>query len=331
LAQGAGALTLAPFSGTLGSAGTAEPRASAPAERSEPTLPTGAALWHRHGMENGVICEIVDVLPHSVVHAERIVEPSAAPPVEPFPHFHDVCELVVFRHAAGSVESASGRFAIGPGTLVYLPSMEAHEFVIDGGAREWVLLHVDPALVESLAVEGGQSALRTPICRSLGAGERARFDLLLDWLIELSGQPMPCPQRVSRVVELLLLQAATESSDQPETSDHRPGMFNRLRPALRLVADGTYRQVSLEDAATACNLSPSYFSRQFKQVFGMPFNDYARGFRLRLAARRIVSGGERISDIAYALGFGTHAHFAAAFAKRYGMSPRDYRANGRPQ
>jgi AraC-like DNA-binding protein len=90
-------------------------------------------------------------------------------------------------------------------------------------------------------------------------------------------------------------------------------------------------EVSLEEAATACNLSPSYFSRQFKQVFSVPFNDYARGFRLRLAARRIISGGERISDIAYELGFGTHAHFAAAFSKRYGMSPRDYRASGRPK
>lgn len=281
-------------------------------------------------MENGVICEIVDVLPHSVLHVERIAEPSGAPPVEPFPHFHDVCELVVFRHAAGSVESAAGRFAIGPGTLVYLPSMEAHEFVLEGGAREWVLLHIDPALVESLAVESGQSALKTPICRLLGSAERARFDLLLDWLIDLAGQSAPCPQRVSRLVELVLLELAAQSSDQPEASDLQPGMFNRLRPALRLVADGSHRQVSLEDAATACNLSPSYFSRQFKQVFGVPFNDYARGFRLRLAARRIISGGERISDIAYELGFGTHAHFAAAFAKRYGMSPRDYRANGRP-
>jgi AraC-like DNA-binding protein len=280
-------------------------------------------------MEPGVICEIVDVLPHSVVHVERIADPAKAPPVAPFPHFHDVGELVVFRRAAGSVESAAGRFAIVPGTVVYLPSMEAHEFVLEGGAREWVLLHIDPALIESLAVEGGQSALRSPIVRTLGTGERARFDLLLDWLIELAAMPLPCPQRVSRVVELLLLELAAQASDQPARGDHQPSMFNRLRPALRLVADGSHRQVSLEEAASACNLSPSYFSRQFKQVFAVPFNDYARGFRLRLAARRIVSGGERISDIAYALGFATHAHFAAAFAKRYGMTPRDYRANGR--
>lgn len=292
-------------------------------------MPTGDPLWQTNPMENCVICEVVDVLPHSVVHVEHIVAPPGSARIEPFPHFHDVCELVFFRHAAGSVESAVGKFAIGPDTLVYLPSMAAHEYVLEGGARDWILLHIDPALIESLAVEGGQPALRSPICRSLDEADRFRFNLLLDWLIELSSQPVSCQQRVSRVVELLLLELAAKTSDQPQMSGHQPGMFNRLRPALRLVADGSHRQVSLEEAATACNLSPSYFSRQFKQVFSVPFNDYARGFRLRLAARRIISGGERISDIAYGLGFGTHAHFAAAFGKRYGMSPREYRANCR--
>lgn len=280
-------------------------------------------------MENGVICEVVDVLPHSVVHAEHIADPPASARIAPFPHFHDVGEVVFFRRAAGSVESAIGKFAIGPDTLVYLPSMEAHEFVIDGGAREWILLHIDAAVIESLAVQCGQPALRSPMCRVLGEADRSRFNLLLDWLLELSAQPAACRQRISRAVELLLLELAAKASDQPQQGDHQPGMFNRLRPALRLVADGSHRQVSLEEAATACNLSPSYFSRQFKQVFSVPFNDYARGVRLRLAARRIISGGERISDIAYELGFGTHAHFAAAFAKRYGMSPRDYRARSR--
>ena len=294
-------------------------------------MPTDDLLWQVTLMKNGVICEVVDVLPHSVVHIEHIADPPGSDRIEPFPHFHDVCELVFFRCAAGSVESTVGKFAIGPDTFVYLPSMEAHEYVLAGGAREWILLHIDPALIESLAVECGQPALRSPICRSLGEADRSRFNLLLDWLIDLSSQPVPCQQRVSRAVELLLLELAAKTSDQPEMSDHQPGMFNRLRPALRLVADGSHRQVSLEEAATACNLSPPYFSRQFKQVFSVPFNDYARSFRLRLAARRIISGGERISDIAYELGFGTHAHFAAAFIKRYGMSPRDYRASGRPR
>ena len=292
-------------------------------------MPTDDPLWQTNLMENDVICEVVDVLPHSVVHVEHVADLPGSARIKPFPHFHDVCELVFFRRAAGSVESTVGKFAIGPDTLVYLPSMEAHEYVLEGGAREWILLHIDPALIENLAVECGQPALRSPICRSLNEADRLRFNLLLDWLIDLSAQPVASQQRVSRALELLLLELAAKSSDQPQTTEHQPGMFNRLRPALRLVADGSHRQVSLEEAATACNLSPSYFSRQFKQVFSVPFNDYARGFRLRLAARRIISGGDRISDIAYELGFGTHAHFAATFIKRYGMSPRDYRASGR--
>ena len=78
-----------------------------------------------------------------------------------------------------------------------------------------------------------------------------------------------------------------------------------------------------------CSLSPAYFSRRFKHVFGMNFSDYARAYRLHLAARRIVSGGAPISEVAYSLGFSSASHFSARFHERFGMSPRAYRQGAR--
>lgn len=280
-------------------------------------------------MKNGVICEPIEVLPHNVVHVEHISDNAEALPVEPFPHFHEVCELVYFRKASGSLETNVGRLKIEPHMVAFLPSMQVHEFVIEGGAREWILLHIDPALVEDLAVRVGLAPLKSVICRLATATDQQRINTLLDWLLALSSEPDPDQPTVVRIVELLMLML---SSWGPTVVDHalsQPAMFERLQPALRLVADHPGEVVTLENAATACNLSPAYFSRQFKQVFGTAFNEYARGFRLRLAARRIIAGGERISHIAHELGFGTHAHFSAAFNKRYGMTPREYRDRAR--
>ena len=66
-------------------------------------------------------------------------------------------------------------------------------------------------------------------------------------------------------------------------------------------------------------------------MFDTNFSDYVRSYRLRLAAQRLVSGGARVSEIAFSLGFATPAHFAMLFQKRFGVSPRAYRAGRRGQ
>jgi AraC-like DNA-binding protein len=59
----------------------------------------------------------------------------------------------------------------------------------------------------------------------------------------------------------------------------------------------------------------------------MTFSDYARTYRLRLAARRLVGSGAAISEIAYGVGFSSPAHFTLRFRERFGMTPRAYRAS----
>jgi AraC-like DNA-binding protein len=61
----------------------------------------------------------------------------------------------------------------------------------------------------------------------------------------------------------------------------------------------------------------------------MTFTDYARTYRLHLAARRLASSDSSISEIAYGVGFSSPAHFTARFRERFGMTPRAYRGSAR--
>ena len=45
-----------------------------------------------------------------------------------------------------------------------------------------------------------------------------------------------------------------------------------------------------------------------------------------MAAMLIVQSHERISQIAYSVGFGDVSNFNHSFKRRFGMSPRQYRA-----
>jgi len=58
----------------------------------------------------------------------------------------------------------------------------------------------------------------------------------------------------------------------------------------------------------------------------MSIQSYIVERRLLMAAMLIVQSDERISQIAYSVGFGDVSNFNHAFKRRFDMSPRQYRA-----
>lgn len=256
--------------------------------------------------------------------AEHVVIEPNSREVGRFLHFHDVAEMVLFRHVRGCFIADGRRHRLGDGAIIFVPSMRHHDFELAGGAMDWVLVQMDPYLVEALAQRS--AALSRPFCVLPDEGSRRRIDILADWLIDAVQRR---DLKVERIAELLLL-AAAETREHPSVSDDPESTsVERLLPALELLRARPEGAIAHASAATACSLSPAYFSRRFRQLFGMTFTEYARTYRLHLAARRLVSSGSPISEIAYGVGFSSPAHFTARFRERFGMTPRAYRASAR--
>lgn len=275
------------------------------------------------------ICEPVELPLHASVIAERVTVPANAPNIGSFVHFHDVAEIVFFRRVRGEFIAGGRRYRLSDGCIVFVPSMHQHDFALERGSMEWLLVQVDPYIVERLALDGMES-LSHAFCAQLEGGWRARVDMLSEWLLDLIADN-PSDAAVARVTELLLLSVASMSSvDHEEPSEAQP-QPERLLPALERLRTSPSEPLTLETAATLCGLSAPYFSRRFSRVFGIPFSDYSRIYRLHLAARRLVGSGASIAEIAFGVGFSTPAHFGARFRERFGMTPREYRASARGQ
>ena len=239
-------------------------------------------------------------------------------------HFHDVAELVLFRRVSGTFIADGRRHALRDGAVVFVPSMRHHDFELLSGAMEWVLIQIDPYVVETLGLR--RSRLSRPFCAFPDKQARARIDLLAEWLLDaVHGQD----SKIERIVELLILTAADAEARDETEPDLGTANVERLLPALELLRAAPAEPIALDSAATACRLSAAYFSRRFRQLFGMTFSDYARTYRLHLAARRLVSTGSPISEIGYDVGFSSPAHFTLRFRERFGMTPRDYRNSAR--
>jgi AraC-like DNA-binding protein len=104
-------------------------------------------------------------------------------------------------------------------------------------------------------------------------------------------------------------------------------MDRRIR-RVASVLDEQYRDPpSIEQLADGVGLSGSRLAHLFRDETGASIQTYVVERRLFMAAMLIVQTDERISQIAYSVGFGDVSNFNHSFKRRFAMSPREYRAS----
>lgn len=84
-------------------------------------------------------------------------------------------------------------------------------------------------------------------------------------------------------------------------------------------------ELSLNEAAEMCHLSPSHFSRVFKQIFRTNYSEYVLRHKLYSAARLLSQSTLSITQISYELNFSSPSHFIAQFKKLFSVTPRQFR------
>jgi YesN/AraC family two-component response regulator len=83
--------------------------------------------------------------------------------------------------------------------------------------------------------------------------------------------------------------------------------------------------LTLKEVANQVYLSPSYFSRLFKEEVGMTFVEYLSFVRVQKAKTLLRVSSLPIEIIANNTGFSNASYFATAFKKLVGKTPREYR------
>lgn len=84
--------------------------------------------------------------------------------------------------------------------------------------------------------------------------------------------------------------------------------------------------ISLQEIATHCHVSPFHFSRLFKTFTHCSPHQFLLNIRLKHAELLLKDTGLPIADIAFASGFNSIEHFTAAFRQKYQFPPAKYRS-----
>lgn len=85
--------------------------------------------------------------------------------------------------------------------------------------------------------------------------------------------------------------------------------------------------VSLQAVADHVGLSVSRTVHLFKEAFGVTMVQFLQEVRLKMACDRIRFSGMSLEEVAETSGFRSYSYFYRVFRSRYGMSPKEFRAN----
>ncbi len=84
-------------------------------------------------------------------------------------------------------------------------------------------------------------------------------------------------------------------------------------------------ELRLDQLADIVGMTPTAFSRFFKQHTGKNLSEYIIDIRLGHAARCLVDTSDSVSEICWNCGFNTLSNFNRLFRKRKGCSPTEFR------
>ena len=265
------------------------------------------------------LCEPVEMALNVDATVEHVLAPHHSPASGRWPHFHEVAEQVLFEAVDGGFSAEGRTHRLSAGNVVFVPSMAAHDFDLEPGAKAWRLCYFDLYFLEALDIAG----LKIAFCAKPWGEDFQRMLMLADWL---AATPSTDTLLVRSLSELLLRTAAQAPTSEGIPMAEASSGMARLRPAIELLRARSEGAPTLGEAATACNLSPPYFSRRFKIAAGMGYADYARLYRLHLAARRLRETAAPVAEIGWRAGYRTPSHFSQSFSRRFGVTPRQYRS-----
>ena len=83
---------------------------------------------------------------------------------------------------------------------------------------------------------------------------------------------------------------------------------------------------TLAELAASASMSRYQLSRKFRKHVGTCLRDYVRNLRLERACQLLVKSRQSLTVIAVECGFYDLSHFDRVFRRRFGITPREFRA-----
>lgn len=245
-------------------------------------------------------------------------------------HFHS--EYEIYFLVSGSVEYFidGGLYLLTAGSFALIAPGVLHRTLKGSGAHERILIMLDPQFLAAfLELEAGLFDCFDRLSVFTPPKPEGYVTLLNQLYREYrSGKPSDVLLR-SYTAQLLVL-LGREPAAVPygaHTSDDV--QTHRILEAVAYINDHYAEEIDRDLLCRRVFVSPSHFSRLFKQVTGFTYVEYLGTVRLKNAAHLLAQGGMNVTATAEACGFSSSNHFCKQFKAVMGISPLQYQKKHR--
>lgn len=256
-------------------------------------------------------------------------------------HYHEYAEILFGISGTARVMIGGVGYELAPNTMVFVHPGDPHDVVSLGERCTYHVIKFLPQLFLSGEQSYSEYAYVFLLMEQLQRGQ-AFFDTDelsssdVGEIFERMGQEWEC-QRLgyelslrADVTRLFLFVMRRWQEKNPDLIEKffLWGKSELMQNAVSYVKEH-YADLTEEETANACGVSPSYLSRCFKKSMKISFSEYVTEVRLRESERLLLTGDASVTDIAQTVGFSTSSYFISKFRARYGITPYRYRAVGK--
>lgn len=150
-------------------------------------------------------------------------------------------------------------------------------------------------------------------------------------LLQAARQPEPAKLQMDNMVmdifEEVLGRFSNYTSPVALHARLKKHHLGTIEKARQYMVENLSKNISLQQLANHCCVSPFHFSRIFKTFTGYPVYQYLQLLRLK-HAQMLLATGLPVADIAYQSGFSSLDYFSSAFKKHFKFAPSVYRNAG---
>jgi AraC-like DNA-binding protein len=179
---------------------------------------------------------------------------------------------------------------------------------------------VSPEAFRAAADEWGRTS-PSPRFMRLVSTDRAFYGRVARTVRSLTevGEQLSREEALTELLHTVLVQQVATGRAGDDVMLH--GSVSRMRDLLH---DGFNRPLTLDALAERARLNKFHALRLFRRAIGIPPHEYQR--RLRVAhATRMLRAGQRIADVACAVGFCDQSHLSRALRQVTFITPGQYK------
>jgi AraC family transcriptional regulator, transcriptional activator of the genes for pyochelin and ferripyochelin receptors len=132
----------------------------------------------------------------------------------------------------------------------------------------------------------------------------------------------------AKVLELLALQFAQlieAEGDKQSLINLKATDVEKIYQAREILTNNYDHPPSLLDLAQKVGINDNKLKYGFREVFGTTVFGYLRDYRLEIARKLLQEQKQNVRTVVNAIGYANQSHFAAAFKRKFGITPQDCR------